>query len=76
MSFVPDSDLRPYVLLIFGLFSLFMAVVGTCIGETLARFSGMVYRAEAPKQFWLLIAAYYLGAAFFIGFFFYKVYGL
>lgn len=74
---MPHSDLRPpYGLLIFGLFSLVMAVAGTCTGEAWAKFGVVVYRDERPKQFWLLVASYYLGGLGFIGYFLYKVYGL
>jgi hypothetical protein len=61
----------PYGLLIFGVFSLVLAVVGTCTGETLARFEGVIYRADDPKEFWWLIAIYYLGAVGLIGYFLY-----
>jgi hypothetical protein len=50
--FTPDSPVRPpYGLLIFGVFSLFLAVVGTFTGEAWARFGRVVYRAKDPKQF-------------------------
>ena len=75
--FMLPSDIRPpYVLLIFGAFSLFLAVAGTCTGEAWARFGQVVYRAKEPKQFWRLVAMYYLGGVCFIGYFLYKVYGL
>jgi hypothetical protein len=74
---VPSSDLSPpYGLLIFGVMSLLLAVVGTCTGEAWARFGQVVYRAKEPKQFWRLIAAYYLAGICFVGYFLYKVYGL
>jgi hypothetical protein len=65
----------PYVLLMFGLFSIFLAVAGMLTGEAWARFGSPVYRNEKPKEFWLLITTYYLGGAFFIGYFLYTVYG-
>lgn len=72
-----DSYSRPpYGLLLFGIFSFFMAVLGTCTGVTGARYGGWVYRAKEPKQFWRLVAMYYLGGVCFIGYFLYKVYGL
>jgi hypothetical protein len=75
--FLPDSFSRSsYGLLIFGLFSLLLAVVGTCTGEAWARFGHVVSRAKEPKQFWRLIAIYYLGGICFIGYFLYRVYGL
>jgi hypothetical protein len=61
----------PYGLLIFGVFSLVLAVVGTCSGKTLARFHGVVYRADDPKWFWWLVAIYYVGGVFLIGYFLY-----
>jgi len=64
----------PYGLLAFGVFSLFMAVAGTCTGEAWARFGQRVYRDKEPKQFWRLIAIYYLGAVCLIGYFLFKVY--
>ena len=71
---MPDLYSRPpYVLLVFGVFSLFMAVAGTCTGEAWARY-GRVYRDKEPKQFWRLIAIYYLGAVCLIGYFLFKVY--
>jgi hypothetical protein len=74
---MPHSDLRaPYGLLIFGLFSLILAVAGTCTGETWARFGIVVYRDDRPKQFWLLVASQYLVGLGLAGYFLYKVYGL
>lgn len=40
-----------------------LAVLGTCTGEAWARFGRVVYRAKEPKQFWRLIAIYYLGVS-------------
>ena len=65
----------PYGLLAFGVASLLLAVVGTFTGEVWARLAGPVYRAKEPKQFWRLVAAYYLGGILFIGYFLYKVHG-
>jgi len=56
----------PYVLLIFGVFSLILAVVGTCTGEAWARYGRVVYRAKEPKQVWQLVAIYYIGTVCFI----------
>lgn len=74
---MPDSILRPspYGLLIFGVFSLFLAVVGTCTGEAWAPHSLGVSRAKEPKKFWRLVAMEYLGGVCFIGWYLYKVYG-
>src|ERR1019366_5580778 len=75
--FMPDSDLGPpYSLLFLGAFSFFLAVAGTCTGEAWARFGQVVYRAKEPKQFWSLVAMYYLGGSCLVGYFLYKVYGL
>jgi hypothetical protein len=63
----------PWGLLIFGVFSLFLAVNGACTGEAWAGFGRVVYRAKEPKQFRGLIVMYCLGACF-IGFFLYKLY--
>jgi hypothetical protein len=76
MRFMPDSDSTPsYELLAFGVFMLLLAVAGTCTGEAWARYGRVVYRAKEPKQFWSLVAAYYLGGLCFVGYFLYKVYG-
>ena len=64
----------PYALFIFGVFSLLLAVVGTCTGEAWARFGRVVYRDKEPKEFWSLIAIYYLGGVCLIAYFLYKVY--
>jgi hypothetical protein len=60
-----------YGLLLFGVFSLFLAVAGTCTGEAWARFGRVVHRAKEPKQFWWLVAMYYVGGVCFIGYFLY-----
>ena len=70
---MPDSHLRPpYGLLIFGVFSLFLAVAGISTGEAWARFGRVVSRAKEPRQFWGLITIYCLGAVCFIGYFLYR----
>jgi hypothetical protein len=77
MLFMAHSSLRtPYGFLIFGAFSLILAVGGTWTGKAWARYGRVVYRANEPKKFWQLVAAYYLGGVCFIGYFLYKVYGL
>jgi hypothetical protein len=58
-----------YIYLILGLISLSGAVVSTFTGKARARFSGWVYRANEPGQFWRLVAMYYVGAVLFIGIF-------
>jgi hypothetical protein len=76
---MPDlrSLLRPpYIFLILGVISFSGAVVSTCTGKSWGRFGGFVNRAEEPKQFWWLVATYYLIGVWFIGIFLYKVYEL
>jgi hypothetical protein len=74
---MPNSDVSPpYGWLIFGAFLFLLGVVGTCTGEAWARYGVVVYRDEKPKQFWWLVASYYLGGLGLIGYFLYKVYGL
>jgi hypothetical protein len=71
---MPDSHLTPpYGLLIFRVFSLFMAVVGTCTGQAWALSGRVVYRAKEPKQFWQLVAMYYLGGVCLVGYLLFKV---
>ena len=72
LSAQSTADRHPgYGLLLFGIFSLFMAVAGTCTGEAWAGLGRMVYRAEKPKEFWRLVTMYYLGGVCFIGYFLY-----
>jgi len=66
---------RPYALLVIGIFSLLMAVIGTYSGETPARFAGVIRRTERPKKFWMQIITLYLLAACCIGYFLYNTYG-
>ena len=58
-----------YIYLILGLISFSGAVVSTCTGKARLRFSGWVYRAIEPRQFWWVVAMYYVGAVLFIGIF-------
>jgi hypothetical protein len=68
------SDLRPpYIFLILGALSFSAAVVWTCIGKARTRYSGWVYRAKEPTQFWWVVAIYYLSSVLFIGTFLYRV---
>jgi len=62
----------PYIFLILSAFFLSLAVVSTYIGKTWARFGVVVFRAEEPRQFWEVVAVYYLGSVWFIGYFLYK----
>jgi hypothetical protein len=56
-------------LLFFGIFIFILAVAGTCTGEAWARFGQVVYRAKNPKQFWWLVAGYYLSSVGLIGYY-------
>ncbi len=60
----------PYGSLAFGVFLLLLALAGTLTGEAWARW-GVVYRAEEPREFWLLIAMDCLGGFVLIGYFLY-----
>ena len=65
-------DSSPSIGLLFlGVFILLLAVAGTCTGEAWARFGQVVYRVKTPKQFWLLVAGYYLGGVGLIGYYLY-----
>jgi hypothetical protein len=66
----------PYYFLILGVISFSGAVVSTCTGKSWGRFGGFVYRAEEAKQFWWLVATYYLVGICFIGYFLYQVHAL
>jgi hypothetical protein len=66
---MPDSG---YGFLIFGIVSLIQAVYATSTGEAWARWGRVIQRAEDPKRFWRLVAAYYLGSVVFIGAFIYR----
>ena len=64
-----SRQVPPSIILVLGFVSLFGAVVSTCTGVTLARFSGWVYRAKEPNEFWWIVAIYYVGGVLFIGIF-------
>ena len=63
--FMPDWYSH-YISLMPGVISFSGAVASTWTGKTRARFSGWVYRAKEPNQFWILVALYYLGGVLFI----------
>jgi hypothetical protein len=69
-----DSGLSPAVLWL-GIFLLFLAVGGTITGEGLAR-TGLVHRSEEPREFWQLIAFYYVLGLGVVGYFVFKHFGL
>lgn len=64
----------PYVLLIFGVISLGVGVVSTCMGVTVARYGRVIYRAKEPRQFWEIVATFYLIGICFIAYFLHKAY--
>ena len=59
-----------YFMLLFGIFWLALALIGTFTGKTLTRFHGVIRKTE--KGFWGWVIFYYLGGIFFIGDFLYK----
>jgi hypothetical protein len=64
--FMPDWYSH-YIYLIAGVISFSGAVVSAFAGKTRARFGGWVYRAKAPKEFWWVVAIYYVAGVLFIG---------
>jgi hypothetical protein len=56
----PVQGSGPVGWLIFGLVFFGLAVGGVLTGETLARFRGVIYRANDPKEFWEAIVANFL----------------
>lgn len=62
----------PYILVILGGILFCAGVVWTCTGKARTRSHGWVYRAQEPIVFWLVVAAYYLGALLFIGLYLYE----
>ncbi len=73
---MPVSSSRPYISLIIGIFLTGSGVMSTLSGEALGRYGRMVRRAEDPNKFRSVIAVDYVGGAFCIGYFLYKVYVL
>jgi hypothetical protein len=72
---MPDFLKAPYIFLILGVISFSAALVSTCTGKTYGRYGGWAYRAKEPRDFWGVVAVYYLVGVWFIGDFLYKVYG-
>jgi hypothetical protein len=62
----------PYFMV--GVIFLTAALVSTCTGKTIARYSGWVYRAKKPSEFWGVITIYYLAATVCFGIYLYEVY--
>jgi hypothetical protein len=69
---LPDSNFRPYVWLIIGLFLTGLGLASTCSREALGRFGRTASRVEEPTKFWRLVAIDYLGGAFGIGYFLFE----
>ncbi len=69
-----DSNSRPYISLIIGIFLTGSGVMSTLSGEALGRYGRMVRQAEDPNKFRRMVAVDYLGGAFCIGYFLYKAY--
>jgi hypothetical protein len=58
-----------------GVISISAATFFAYTGKVWARFRGWIYRDKEPRVFWGEVAAYFLVGVFFVGYFFYKVYG-
>ena len=65
----------PYALFFLGLVFVLLAAAGIYSGDVWARYGRVIRRDEEPRQFWFLVAAYYVGGFGLIGYFLYKVYG-
>jgi len=65
MSFDSWRKQWPLGLLLFGLFMLLLAVIGTFTGKAYGR-GGSADRAKEPFTYWLMLVIQYLGAAFLI----------
>ena len=63
-----DSWHKPWPtgLLLFGLLSLLLAVIGTFTGKAYGRWGRSVERAQHPVDYWSTLALEYLGGVFFI----------
>jgi hypothetical protein len=68
-----QAQSRSPIFLMFGAVLFFAAVVWTCIGKARTRFHGWVYRTQEPIVFWLVVAIYYLGGIYFIGYYLHKI---
>jgi hypothetical protein len=62
-----------YNYLVIGLSFFAGALVSTLSGKTSARTGRWIYRAEEPSTFWWVVAAYYVGALFFVGLYLMRV---
>jgi uncharacterized protein (DUF2236 family) len=56
-----------YIYLALGIGALAGAVVSTLTGTTRASVRGWIYRAKDPKNFWWVVAIYYVGGVLLIG---------
>ena len=64
----------PYVFLVLGFISFCMGMISTWTGEAWARFGRVVRRDKEPAQFSRLVAAEFVVAACFVGYFLYRAY--
>jgi hypothetical protein len=73
-----DSFVKtPYGWLMIGVFSLLLALASMLTGQSFAGRGGrMADRSEDPKGFRWNVASWLLFGVFFVGYYFYKVYGL
>jgi hypothetical protein len=71
----PAKGLGPKGLLIFGIFSLGLALGGILTGVSLVRFGRVIYRSEEPKQFWESIVLYFLGGVLLLGAYLFNIPG-
>jgi hypothetical protein len=63
----------PYIVLLLGLLSLVLGVIGTFTGKALTRGRGWVYRAEKPNHFWASVVTYYACGVCLIAYYFWVV---
>ncbi len=63
----------PYFDLALGGFSLLVGLISTFNGATIARFGRVINRADEPREFWEVVAGYYLIAVCFVAYFFYEL---
>jgi hypothetical protein len=66
--------MRPYISLFIGIALIALGIMSTLGGEALGGRGRMFYRTQEPNKFWSAVAIDFLGGAFGIGYFLYKVY--
>lgn len=67
---MPDSVLllnQKFIYFLLGAIFLIAAVVSMCTGKTIARYKGLVYRANEPNDFWGVVAIYFFGGIICVG---------